>query len=442
MFTFFLGIPFERLIPLHFLYSVLSIVLGCMHGYVAYSQGLSANVDDDHLLGREDSQYTSFGSDPDLVKFSFDGTINTTGTLLTFTMIALVLTSAFPTFRRHFFNVWLWIHIGLAIMVIALSFMHTFSGIILATIWWLVDLTLRYGVMAGCLYKKKASIRKVSADVVEISLPRPKQFEYNPGQYAQISIPELNVLQFHPISISSAPHEDNLTFHIRALGKWSTQLVAFAESSDECTVIIEGPYGSLSLDLDAERYQMALCVSGGIGSTHCHSVAKSLLHNNSQGRKLKKLQYVWAVRESDMISALPPVSNTTTKATAKKVDDFEEVCVDDEPTRSEESNTTSTPAQLSATVQTDIFVTKGTSDEEVGSFNENWNLHKGRPDITKLFTDLKAEAIEKGVTHVAVFGCGPRALLKQVQAECHQHSQGLTECGGVTFDFHVEIFEF
>jgi predicted ferric reductase len=37
-------------------------------------------------------------------------------------------------------------------------------------------------------------------------------------------VKELNRFEFHPFSISSAPHEEITSFHIRALGDWTKAL--------------------------------------------------------------------------------------------------------------------------------------------------------------------------------------------------------------------------
>jgi len=78
----------------------------------------------------------------------------------------------------------------------------------------------------------------------------------------------VGVLQFHPVTISSAPYEKYATLHIRALGGWSTALVELAGHTQETSILVEGPYGNLSFGVADDRtYPVVLCISGGIGVT-------------------------------------------------------------------------------------------------------------------------------------------------------------------------------
>ena len=113
---------------------------------------------------------------------------------------------------------------------------------------------------------------------------------------------DLGIYDFRPV-----------TLHVHVLGDWSNRLAELAKSKDEVRVLIEGPYGSLSVDVSDDcGYQMVLRVSGGIDVTHCQSVAKSLIHEHKYGRRLKHLRFVWAVRDLSMLAVMPPLHNPST----------------------------------------------------------------------------------------------------------------------------------
>ena len=444
--SFLFGISFERMIPFHKLSSLCAVLLSFGHGYVAYAHGDTGSgdgsgglfgggnggSDDRRHLSSDESQFGLTGPNPNLVKFAMDGDTNTSGSLLTLSMALLVLLSLFPILRRKFFDFWFWTHIALSVCVIMFCLLHEVTTVIFVALWWAVDLMMRYVVMAGCRYPRKATLTKVLPDVVEISFAKPSNFNYNPGQFVQLSVLELGVLSFHPISISSSPHEPMVTLHVRALGRWSTNLVELANTKEEVTVFIEGPYGCLSVDVDDDkRYEMALCVSGGIGVTHCQSVAKSLLHDHTQGRQLKQLRFVWVMRELNMIHLMSTPLESLSGAYPVDIE-------------LGQVNGTNQERRLRS-VTTDVFVTKSNPDIQQNSYldaSDPRNLHFGRPNIDAIVSEVARDAQAQGVSHVAVFGCGPKALVDSLQEACRRHSKSLTDSDGVTFDVHEEIFDF
>ena len=95
-----------------------------------------------------------------------------------------------------------------------------------------------------------------------------RTFSFQPGQFVQVSVPSVALLQYHPITISSAPYEKDVTLHIRGTFGWAKALVDLADRKNEISVLLEGPYGNLSMDIDDDKaYPVVLCIGGGIGVT-------------------------------------------------------------------------------------------------------------------------------------------------------------------------------
>ncbi len=116
-------------------------------------------------------------------------------------------------------------------------------------------------------------------------------------------MPELSHLEWHPFSISSSPHHENVSFHIRVLGDWTRRLEAIVGTIEKKLVVwIDGSYGNPSIDIDSDKYKIFLMVSGGIGITPLQSITNSLLEQHSRGRPLKKLFFIWSVRDHALIS--------------------------------------------------------------------------------------------------------------------------------------------
>jgi predicted ferric reductase len=197
---------------------------------------------------------------------AFQGSVNTSGTMMMFMIFGIILTSL-PYFRRRVFEFFYYLHVMFVFGVVVGAFFHT--GIlapILVICTWGVDVFLRSFVMARTRYPQKANLRILSDTVVELSFPKTLGFDYNPGQYIYVAIPELSYLEWHPFSLSSAPKMKTVTLHIRRAGDWTNALYELANKTSEVTIMMEGPYGSLGVDLVGDRYKMVMLVSGGIGS--------------------------------------------------------------------------------------------------------------------------------------------------------------------------------
>lgn len=57
-----------------------------------------------------------------------------------------------------------------------------------------------------------------------LTFKRPLNFEYKSGQWVRIACPKIGENEYHPFTLTSAPHEEHLSLHIRALGPWTTNL--------------------------------------------------------------------------------------------------------------------------------------------------------------------------------------------------------------------------
>lgn len=60
--------------------------------------------------------------------------------------------------------------------------------------------------------------------MTSLKFQRPSDFDYKSGQWVRIACLSLGTDEYHPFTLSSAPHEDALSLHIRAVGPWTTSL--------------------------------------------------------------------------------------------------------------------------------------------------------------------------------------------------------------------------
>ena len=178
--------------------------------------------------------------------------MNTSGTLLLIVILSMIIT-ALPVIRRTLFELFYYFHIAFAIAMIVCAFYH--SGlfvVIIASALWGSDLFIRKVIMVS-RYPRKANIKRLTDTVIELSFPKTENFDYNSGQYMFMAIPELSIFQWHPFSISSSPYQQYVTFHIRKVGSWTSALHDLADKKKEVTIWLEGPYGSVAVDLNTDR---------------------------------------------------------------------------------------------------------------------------------------------------------------------------------------------
>ncbi|OTF74844.1 NADPH oxidase-like protein, partial [Euroglyphus maynei] len=60
--------------------------------------------------------------------------------------------------------------------------------------------------------------------VIRLIIRKPKYFHFVPGDFVYMMVPSITKYEWHPMTISSAPEDKELTLHIRAVGEWTNRL--------------------------------------------------------------------------------------------------------------------------------------------------------------------------------------------------------------------------
>mmetsp|Transcript_26152 Transcript_26152/g.57296 ORF Transcript_26152/g.57296 Transcript_26152/m.57296 type:complete len:563 (-) Transcript_26152:177-1865(-) len=424
--TVLIGIPFERTLIYHKMFAWLSVILGVLHGIIAMSDEGEWNL--------------------------FDGA-NASGSILTLAMAALILTSL-PWIRRKLFEVFIYAHWILFSLAAVAGFAHGAGAFVFGAVFFAFDVLLRLLLVRWYTRPATVQLARLPADVVRIEWQK-KGFQYKAGQYVFVLIPELSWLQLHPFSISSSPQEDTVRIHVRVLGDWTKKLHDLASTKKEVTAFIDGPVGELGVDLEGSRYKHVLLVSGGIGITPMQSICNSLLDQHARGRPLKKVWFVWSVRDRYLVDAMLDHDGATkiakqsmeakedAKATSSSTHtpvlpySFSPSLLRDQKTSiaiNEHGDVASNVEE--EVLHTEFYLTRARSVEtfDAGGINPQVQecLLFDRPDLQRIFAQMAS--IAKGKP-VAVLGCGPAAMIKQLQKLCHERKFA-------NFDVHTELFEF
>ena len=61
-------------------------------------------------------------------------------------------------------------------------------------------------------------------DVTHIAFKRPSHFEYQSGQWIRLACKALGGDEYHALTLTSAPHEDTLSVHIRGVLPWTRNI--------------------------------------------------------------------------------------------------------------------------------------------------------------------------------------------------------------------------
>ncbi|XP_033114132.1 dual oxidase 1-like, partial [Anneissia japonica] len=143
------------------------------------------------------------------------------------------------------------------------------------------------------IYVKRADL--LPSNVTYLEFQRPSHFEYKSGQWVRISCPRIGNSEFHPFTLTSAPHEDTLTVHIRAVGPWTTKLYHLFDpnnlkGSQYPKLCLDGPFGEGHQDW--YQFDIAVLIGGGIGVTPYASIMKDIINktNNNSRISCKKVR--------------------------------------------------------------------------------------------------------------------------------------------------------
>ncbi|CAL1297932.1 unnamed protein product [Larinioides sclopetarius] len=378
--------------------------------------------------------HLDFQNPPKLPYWLFQTITGITGVFLII-VLTLMYVFAIQFARRHVFNAF-WKTHNLYPILYILGILHGIGQLIQEPLFY-------YFFLGPCVLfcidrlisisRKKVEIPVIKAEllpsgVTHLEFKRPNNFEYKSGQWVRIACVPLNTNEFHPFTLSSAPHEENLSLHIRAVGPWTTNLRKIYDPNNLQRhalpkIYLDGPYGEGHQDWF--RYDVSVLVGGGIGVTPFASILKDVVFKSSLKQKIfcKKLYFIWVTRSQKQFEWM--------------IDILREV----------EDN------DRNGLVDTHIFITQ---------FYEKFDLrttmlyicerhfqrvcgkslftglrsitHFGRPDFQSFFNSLRSE--HSDVNKIAVFSCGPPLMTRSVQTSCEE----LNKNEGAIFVHHYENF--
>lgn len=340
-----------------------------------------------------------------------------TGVLLLL-VLAIMYVFASHHFRRHSFRGF-WLTHHLYSVLYALLIIHGSYALIQLPsfyIYFLVPAIIYVGDKLVSLSRKKVEISVVKAEllpsgVTYLQFQRPKTFEYKSGQWVRIACLSLGTNEYHPFTLTSAPHEDTLSLHIRAVGPWTTRLREIysppvgGTSARYPKLYLDGPFGEGHQEW--HKFEVSVLVGGGIGVTPFASILKDLVFKSSMGTQMlcKKIYFIWVTRTQRQFEWLADIIREVEENDSRDL------------------------------VSVHIYITQLAEKFDLRTtmlyicerhFQKVLNrslftglrsvTHFGRPPF-ELFLDSLQE-VHPQVHKIGVFSCGPPGMTKNVEKAC------------------------
>ena len=323
-------------------------------------------------------------------------------------------------YRRKAFNIFWYSHHLLVVMLIALC-CHGIGSLLepFQSVYWVIGPLTLYFIPRVLRETKCSSTKVLDASIMEgeiVSLKVEKPTGYTPwnkveaGMYAFLNIPAISCVEWHPFTLTSAPHEDHLEFALQAVGDWTDSAkdlfgdASLEPSADSYPIIkVEGPIGASSQDFG--KFPIIVLIGAGIGVTPMFSVVKHLL--KSPGHMKRTILY-WTVRDRAAVDWFTSVLDEIYEQDDKHVIQVRHFLTSLKYDDRDLGAVLLHHAARSKHKRTDIDIVLGRQTHH--------QVEVGRPDWNEEFRSIREEAKELGEKECGIFLCGPKRMAEEVDA--------------------------
>nr|XP_033776119.1 dual oxidase 1-like [Geotrypetes seraphini] len=381
--------------------------------------------------------FTDDGSElPKKYYWWFFNTIPGMTGILLLSVLAIMYVFASHYFRRiSFRGFWLTHH--LYVLLYILIILHGSCALIQEPrfyVYFLIPAIIYVSDSLISLNRKKKEISIIKAEllpsgVTHLRFQRPNDFDYKSGQWVKIACLALGTTEYHPFTLTTAPHEDSLSLHIRAVGPWTTRLRELyspenvAELGGYPKIYLDGPFGEGHQEWN--KFDVSVLVGGGIGVTPFASILKDLVFKSSVNSKItcKKIYFIWVTRTQRQFEWLADIIREV-----EENDKNDLVSVHIYITQLAEK------FDLRTTM---LYICERHFQKVLNKslFTGLRSItHFGRPPFVPFFNSL--QEVHPEVQKIGVFSCGPPGMTKNVEKACQQ----LNKQDQAHFAHHFENF--
>lgn len=257
------------------------------------------------------------------------------------------------------------------------------------------------------------------------------------AKFVFVQAPSISRLEWHPFSISSAPHDHFLQLHIQQVGFWTSALSSLLRSErSSVEVRLNGPISSSTTHFS--RYQVVVFVAGGIGITPFLSALRHILHSWRQ--ELRHATEASPVRAVNLIW-------TTRKAHHPKwvlriLDEFQDVLAHPLFRSALEIHlhVTSIDGIEQRSDHSRVYQCMLQPNQSLSDVFEQVSRHSERPDWRTIFSTLGKNHRRHRKGRLGVFICANRQLTKLVKDEIAAFNAATSCATGPRLDAFAESF--
>ncbi|XP_022920959.2 dual oxidase [Onthophagus taurus] len=361
---------------------------------------------------------------PDISFWLFQTITGSTGVVL-FVVMCIIFVFAHPTIRKRAYN-FFWATHQLYIVLYAFSLIHGVARLTGAPRFWI------FFVGPGVIFAldKMVSLRTkyipldvietelLPSDVIKIKFYRPPNLKYLSGQWVRLACTSFKSREFHSFTLTSAPHENFLSCHIKAQGPWTWKLRNYFDPcnynpEEQPKILLEGPFGGGNQDW--YKFEVAVMVGGGIGVTPYASILNDLVFGTSTNRysgvACKKVYFLWICPSHKHFEWFIDVLRDVEK---KDVTNVLEIHI------------FITQFFHKFDLRTTMLYICENHFQRLAKNSMFTGLkavnHFGRPDMISFLKFVQKK--HSYVSKIGVFSCGPRPLTKSVMTACDDVNKG------------------
>lgn len=217
----------------------------------------------------------------------------------------IMLVQAIGALRSANYELFLYIHIIMAVLVVVGCYYHleamNFLSFVYALIAvWAFDRFFRI-VRVLSFGVRTAKVTAVSNDVLEILVPKHQFWSGYPGAFGYVYFMRTSLFwQSHPFSIISAEDGKHLKFYVKVKRGATETIMKYVRKQDGNTadlkVLFEGPYGSYQ---SMNHFDNAIFYSSGNGVPAVYPFVRDCLDNSNS--KVQFVKLYWVVQTFDSV---------------------------------------------------------------------------------------------------------------------------------------------